>query len=134
MFSFNLIMMLSYIWTSYTRKDTYGVFFGKLVIIIASAEDPENSSLQTSSVSENHTLSTETLGQPEVSNPPQHTSTPIKDPGRGQSTPNLETAPRENVEAEEAVVPGQVAANISISVVGQNETDEVKRVKKGSVG
>lgn len=83
------------------------VFFGKLVII-ASAAVPENSSLQTSSVSENHTLSTETLGQPVVSNPPQHTSTPIKDPGRGQSTPNLETPSRENVEAEEVVVPGQV--------------------------
>lgn len=106
----------------------------KVLSLPVPAAVPENSSLQTSSVSENHTLSTETLGQPVVSNPPQHTSTPIKDPGRGQSTPNLETPSRENVEAEEVVVPGQVAANISISVVGQNETDEVKRVKKGSVG
>lgn len=48
------------------------------------------------------------------------------------STPEM--APSENREAEEAVIPGQVAANISISVVGQNETDEIKRVKKGSVG
>ena len=87
------------------------------------------------SLRENDTLlSTEPQSQPVLNNPPLNTSTPIKE-SRGvmlMSTPEM--APSENREAEEAVIPGQVAANISISVVGQNETDEIKRVKKGSVG
>lgn len=70
--------------------------------------------------------------------PPQNTSTPCKASGEqspgATAAPERQTSDVDRPEPDEVVIPGQVAANISISVVGQNETDEIKRVKKGSVG
>ncbi|XP_061197499.1 FYVE and coiled-coil domain-containing protein 1-like isoform X2 [Saccostrea echinata] len=93
--------------------------------------------IDSASKNQNETITDAAQPQPVLTNPPQKTSTPIKGSDvqtAASAVPEGDPQDSRRVEPDEVMIPGQVAANISISVVGQNETDEIKRVKKGSVG
>ncbi|XP_062571549.1 FYVE and coiled-coil domain-containing protein 1-like isoform X2 [Saccostrea cucullata] len=105
-------------------------------LIRSQQTDTEIPEPDTDSKNQTEAITDTTLPQPILSIPPQSTSTPIKG---SDVQPAASAIPESDpggtrVGPDEVMIPGQVAANISISVVGQNETDEIKRVKKGSVG
>ncbi|XP_048781282.2 FYVE and coiled-coil domain-containing protein 1-like isoform X2 [Ostrea edulis] len=109
------------------------------VLNTAAVSGQEDTGCKTETCSNNEIVVLMNESPPSVFDiPPQNTSTPCKASGEqspgATAAPERQTSDVDRPEPDEVVIPGQVAANISISVVGQNETDEIKRVKKGSVG